>query len=202
MPKLNKEAWSYIGASQKILEWIDEGVPLVFNVEPDPCEFPNRIEGKRQCDFVDQEVTKLLQRKAIKEVSRDQIHCVLPLRYVPKKQKKFRLVLDCRHVNQRIQCPTFSQEGIDTVSNQIESEDQLISIDLENVFHHVPVKLIHQKYLGFFWKGHYYVWCVLAFGIKSALYFFNKILRPVLTFLRENGICGALFVDDFLFMIK
>ena len=43
---------------------------------------------------------------------------------------------------------------------------------------------------------------MLPFGVKSAPYYFNKILRPVVKFLRENGIRNALFVDDFLFMIK
>ena len=202
MPKLIKEAWARIGASQTILKWISEGVPLEFDQIPQECELQNRVEGVNQRKFVDTEVEKLLQKGSIKQVSRDKIHCVLPLRCVPKKLKKYRLVLDCQHVNSNIVCPTFTQEGISSVADQIEPEDELISVDLESGFHHVPVKISDQKFLGFYWNGNYYVWCVLPFGVKSAPYYFNKILRPVVRFLRENGVRNALFVDDFLFMIK
>ena len=202
MPRLITEAWRRIGASDTVLKWISEGVPLQFDKEPDRCDLPNRVSGLKQHQFVDIEVRKLLAKGYIRRVNREDVHCVLPLRCVPKKQQKHRLVLDCRHVNQQIICPTFSQEGIQSVADQIEEGDQLISVDLESGFHHVPVKFEHQKYIGFRWNNCLYVWTVLAFGIKSAPYFFNKVLRPVVRFLRENGIRNALFVDDFLFMIK
>ena len=50
-------------------------------------------------------------------------------------------MLDCRHVNKEINCPSFSQEGIQAVSDQIEVDDELISVDLESGFHHVPVRV-------------------------------------------------------------
>ena len=74
-------------------------------------------------------------------------------------------------------------------------------IDLKNGFHHVGIKKDHQKYVGFFWKGHFYVWQVLAFGIKIAPYYFNKILHLVLTFLQNQNIRSSIFVDDFLIMM-
>ena len=202
MPKLIKDAWRRIGASDRVLQWIDEGVPLEFSQEPAACFLQNRISGDNQVRFVNEEVNRLLNINAIREVSRNEVHCVLPLRCVPKKQNKNRLVLDCRHVNENIVCPTFTQEGLQSVQDQIQEHDKLISIDLENGFHHVEIKKEFQKYLGFQWSGRFYVWTVLAFGIKSAPYFFYKILRPVVTFFRQNGIRNALFVDDFLIMMK
>ena len=88
------------------------------------------------------------------------------------------------------------------VADQIEVDDEMITMDLENGFHHVKIKVEDRKYLGMYWKGTYYRWCVMPFGVKSALYFFNKILGPVVRFLRVNGIRNALFVDDFLVMMK
>ena len=202
MPRLKVDAWKRISASQTVLKWISQGVPLQFDEEPAACQLENRVQGYKQIEFVNSEIEKLLHRGSIREVRREEIHCVLPLRCVPKKQHKFRLVLDCRHVNERIVCPTFTQEGIQTVAEQIEEGDRLISVDLESGFHHVPVQFSDQKYLGFYWKHKWYVWTVLAFGIKSAPYFFNKVLRPVVRFFRENNVRSALFVDDFLFMIK
>ena len=87
MPRLLKEAWKHIGTSETILKWIDEGVPLQFDEEdlPEPRCLQNRVHGSKQEHFVDGEVASLLQRQAIREVNREEIVCVLPLRCVPKK---------------------------------------------------------------------------------------------------------------------
>ena len=111
------------------------------------------------------------------------------------------MVINSRKVNSYIECDKFTQEGIESVLEQIQEGDQLISIDLKNGFHHVKVQKQFKKYLGITWKGKYYFWCILTFGIKSAPYYFNKILRPVVRFFRENDLHNSLFVDDFLFMI-
>ena len=202
MAKLKPNAWRRIGASETIVDWISNGVPLVFKQEPQKCMFLNRVASGKQEEFVDAKIGKLLRKGAVKKVEPWDVHCILPLRCVPKKRNKLHLVLDCRHVNDKIGCPSFSQEGIQAVADQIEDGDNLISIDLESGFHHVPVKIQYQKFLGFRWKNEFFVWCVLAFGIKSAPYYFHKILRPVVAFFRKNGIRNALFVDDFLLMIK
>ena len=98
--------------------------------------------------------------------------------------------------------PKFNQEGTSVVSELIEAEDQLITIDLQDGFHHIGVHESCQTYLGFMWKNRYYVWTALPFGVKCAPYFLNKILRPCIAFLRNNGIRLAPFVDDMLVMAK
>lgn len=47
------------------------------------------------------------------------------------------------------------------------------------------------------WNGKYYIWCVLPFGVSCAPYYFNKILRPVIAFHRQNNIRTVIFVDVF-----
>ena len=202
MPTLNRDAWERIGASHTVLDWIEHGVPLEFKQEPSACEFKNVVKTQREFEFITGEINKLLLKGAVKKVSPQEVKCVLPLKCVPKKQNKLRLVLDCRHVNENIVCPKFSQEGIQSVADQILEDDDLISIDLKDGFHHIKVRKKDQKYLSFKWGDQYYTWCVLAFGIKSAPYFFNKVLRPVVSFLREHGIRNTVFVDDFLVMMR
>ena len=141
---------------------------------------------------MDQEIENLLQAGSINQCTREDLICILPIKCVPKPGKKWRLVIDSRKVNSYIECDKFTQEGIESVSEQIQEGDQLISIDLKNGFHHVKVQKQFRKYLGITWKGKYYFWCVLAFGIKSAPYYFNKILRPVVRFFRENGLHNSL----------
>ena len=118
----------------------------------------------------------------------------------PKKGGKLRLVMDCRPINVNMETPKFAQEWIPVMSELIQSEDEMITIDLQNGFHHVGIYEDDQSY--FSWGGKYYIWTALPFGVQCAPYFFNKILRPVIKFLREIGIRIAPFVDDFLIMAK
>ena len=69
----------------------------------------------------------------------------------------------------------------------------MIMIDLEDGFHHIGINPEYHKYLGFTWKGKFYVWIALPFGVQCAPYYFNKIVRPVVKFIRENGIRMAPF---------
>ena len=96
--------------------------------------------------------------------------------------------------------PSFRQEGIKSVADLIEPNYQLVTVDLKDGFHHVRIHVEFQKYLGVSWRGNYYMWQVLPFGVQCAPYFFYKILWPVVTFLREDNIRRYLLVDNFLLM--
>ena len=150
---------------------------------------------------MDEQVNVLQRQDVIEEVSEKPV-CILAMQAVPKKNNKFRLVVDCRPVNIHIDTPKFSQEGISVVSEIIEKDDKMITIDLESGFYHVEIHPEFRKFLGFMWKGKYYVWKRMPFGVSCAPYFFNKILKPVINFLRENGIRIAPFVDDLLILLK
>ena len=40
--KLRANAWRWIGATETVINWITDGVPLAFESEPHPCEFNNQ----------------------------------------------------------------------------------------------------------------------------------------------------------------
>ena len=46
--------------------------------------------------------------------------------------------------------------------------------------------------------NHYYRWTVCPFGLSCSPYYFYKVLRPVITYLRVLGIRVSVFVDDVL----
>ena len=150
---------------------------------------------------MDNEIEKLVKRGSIKQVDHPP-HCVLPLQCVPKKNSKLRLVLDCRHVNGFIKAPKFRQEGIEAVSTQIQEGDLLISVDLKDGFHHVGMKPEFWTFFGMYWRGSFYVWTVIPFGMSASPWIFKKILEPVTQYLRELGLRLALFVDDFFQMAR
>ncbi len=199
MGSLHAQEWINIGASHTVVNWILEGAPLHLHSAPSPCDFSNRVFGVKEKAFVTCEINELLRKDCIREVTkRDDAVCVLPLSVIPKKGNKFRLVLDCRHVNTFIHCPSFKNEGIDSVAQQIQDGDHLLTVDLESGFHHIRINPRHRKYLCFSWHGRIFQWCVLPFGVKSALYIFAKVVREVIKYLRQQSVRCSVWVDDFM----
>ena len=96
-------------------------------------------------EFVDIEISRLAQSGAIHQCHGWTPKCILSLHTVPKNGK-LRLVLDCHHTNKFIRTPKFNQEGIKSVEDRILEDDVLISVDLENGFHHVQIHISYAKY--------------------------------------------------------
>ncbi len=202
MGTLNACAYIAIGASATVVNWILEGVPIKFTSVPEPRKQRNLPLTPAQASFVDEQVQQLLQNNCIQSILKAQAHCILPIGVVPKKKNKLRLILDCRYVNEHMACCPFKQKGIEAVPTQIQQGDLLASIDLESGFHHVTINPFYRRFLCFQWKGSTYCWNVLPFGLKSAPYIFYKIVRPVVLFLRAQGVRNSAFVDDFIFMLR
>ena len=203
MPDINViRAWERIGAPDHVVNWLKEGVRLPINQDPGNFQCENRVYSDKAFTFVDKEVQTLLSNGAIIR-SNSKPQCVSPLKCVPKKGKnKLRLVIDLRRLNEGIVTDKFQYEGIKAVKSLIKPNDQLATADLKNGFHHVPIHVDDWKYLGFCWRGQFYVYCVLPFGLKCSPYFFYKFLRPVVCFLREHGIRVVIYVDDCLLMAE
>lgn len=176
MGKLKVEAWRKIGASDTVLDWIENGVRVKFIKAPHATCLSNRVQGITNELFVDAEISRLGQEGAIKECVGWKPQCVLPITVVPKKNNKKRLVLDCRHTNEFIHVPKFSQEGIESVAQQIQEGDLVVSVDLKQGFRHVGLHVSCQTYFGMCWRNRFYVWTVLPFGAKMSPFIFNKCL--------------------------
>ena len=174
---------------------------LLFKSKAEACFHSNRVFSDRQVSFLDEETRKLVNAGTIRPVQHKP-RCVLAMSCVPKKNKKLHLVVNCRPVNNHTDCPSFTQEGILAVSQLIEKDDQLVTVDLKNGNHYVPVAKEYQKYLGIFCRGQYYVWQALPVGVSCAPYFFHKCLQPVVHFLREQNIKVSPFVDNILLMAQ
>ena len=98
--------------------------------------------------------------------------------------------------------PRFKQEGISQVTELIEEGDDIITADLKDGFNHVAIRYKDQRYFGMCWRNQFYVFTKLPFGASCSPYFFNKILRQVITYLREQNLRTTVFVDDFFQVLK
>ena len=197
----NVDFWKTVCDNDTIIDWVSNGVPIPFKTKPESFEIPNRILNKVQTAFIDSEINKLVDIGAISKVSYKPT-CVSPIHCVPKKSGDFRLIVDLRFLNEQCDVPKFSNENIKSVCDIIETDDDLITVDLKNGFYHIGIQSEYKQYLGIKWKDNYYIWNVLPFGLSASPYFFHKILRPVVQYLRQKGLRIVFYVDDGILMSK
>ena len=196
------DKWRNIVSDRTVLHWVDHGVPIPFTDAPNQgvC-LPNHQLTKQQCAFVDTEISELLLSGAIEHCT-SPLH-VSPLGVVPKKTgKKNRLIVDLRSLNESCKKTGFQYEDIKTVSQLIQPDDSLVTLDIKNGFHHVLIDKLFRDYLAFRWRGVTYRWKVLPFGLSASPWYFGKILRPIFAHLRSLGIRVCCYVDDILILAK
>ena len=63
--------------------------------------------------------------------------------------------MDLRRINQSCEELNFQYEDINTVIDYVQPHDQLITLDIKNGYHHIPVALEHQQYLGISFQGRF-----------------------------------------------
>ena len=197
---LDLNAWNRIEAGPVILNWIEDGVDFKFNEPLSPFYFPNKRHSKPEHLFLQTEVRRLLDCNYIEKTTNSSY--ISPISCVPKKNCGYRLIINLRHLNKHCYQYNHKIEDIRHVSNIVKPHDVLTSIDLKDSFYHFKINKSFRKYLSFKFENNFYSFCVLPFGFCLSPYFHAKILKPVTTFLRDQGVRLNLYVDDFLILAE
>ncbi|XP_043199551.1 uncharacterized protein LOC122389279 isoform X1 [Amphibalanus amphitrite] len=195
---LHKDEWVRIGAPDAVLDWIMNGVPVPVRDIPEPRVFENPCFNEPEKKFLETELMALEKRGVIAKVA-DVPHCVSPLKVVPKKNSKYRLICDLRYVNSHCDVPHFSSEGVSVLPEVMRGGELAVTVDLKDGFYHFPVREEFRTYLGFQYGGCWYVWCFLPFGLVASPYYFHKCVRVVIEYMRGTERLSVMaYVDDFL----
>ena len=190
------DQWVNIDASLTVIDWIRNGIRIPFSDPLVPFHFRNRAFSPAEVNFIDSEIVRLLHCGAI-ELCSTPPRYISPLHCVPKKNGGHRLILNLRYLNGHVRACHFRNDDIRVVAEFVDNEDYLVSADIKNGFYHVPVHVEDREYLSFAWRGAYYQFTVTPFGLRVSPYYFCKILRPVIAYLREQGLRVSVYVDDF-----
>ena len=182
-------------APSTVLNTIESGYVLPLKSEPTPNIQCNQQSAIVNADFVQQSVSELMMNRCVKQVLEVPYICS-PLSVVESSSGKKRLVINLRHLNRFLWKQRFKYEDLRVAMLLFEKGDFLFSFDLKSGYHHVDIATIHQKYLGFSWQGAYYVFTVLPFGLSTACYMFTKLLRPLVSYWRGQGIRIVVYLDD------
>ena len=76
----------------------------------------------------------------------------------------------------------------------------MAKLDLKDAYFSISIAEKHRKFLQFYWRNQLLQFTCLPFGLSSTPYVFTKLLRPVLTFLRDKGIRCLMYLDDMLIL--
>ncbi len=154
--------------------------------------------------FVDLALAELLVVAAVRHTGVRHV-VVSPLEVVPKpnSKDKFRLTVNMRYVNQTIVVvPKLRMETLSSLADLLKSQDYMISFDLGSGFWHIPLAPEAQQYVAFSWRGRFYSFCRLRFGLASSPWAFTKVLRQLVKYWRCLGIRLLPYLDDFLFIVS
>ena len=90
---------------------------------------------------------------------------------MPKKNGKFRLILDLSLLNHYIEKQAFKMETVKSVRQAMRLNDWAVSIDLTDAYLHVPIHHQSRKYLRFVHEDHVYHFSALPFGMSLSVNF-------------------------------
>lgn len=179
---------------------------------------PNQVSALAHAEWVTAEVARLVQDGAVIPVPYVP-WVVNPLGVVTKRfSDKLRLVLDQRVPNKYLADFRFKLERLANLSDLARRADCALSVDLTQGYQHVdlanPAGTLPcpasptgerapesaREYCGFEWRGQYYVYTVLPFGLKTAPRVFSKCVGLMVRHWRRAGVRMLAYLDDWLFL--
>ena len=97
-----------------------------------------------------------------------------PLKVVPKKGNKYRLILDLSKLNKILIFPRFKYDSIAMVAEVFDLDDWLFAFDMKDGYWHCDLHSDMWEYMCFEWEGDSCVYfCAVAFWLCSCLLGFH-----------------------------
>jgi ribonuclease HI len=185
-----------LNAKEHILECIRSGYSIPFINIPSPCHYKNNCSAILNSNFVDSEITSLLDKGIIIDYGTTAPTIVNPLTVSTNASGKKRLILDLRWVNKHIEKFKFKLEGMQKAVEYVNQGDFAFKFDLKSGYHHLDINPLHYQYLGFSWRNNFYVFSCLPFGMSSAPFQFTQLLKPLVKYWRSKGFRIVVYLDD------
>ena len=201
--KLFLKNWEKLTSDQTILQMVG-GFDIQLLKSPGFLRGGN-LRGfsfsEEECTLIDQEVEKMLVKKAVRKVPRgNQILSNIFLR--DKADGGLRPILNLKRVNAIVPYEHFKMEGLNSLKDLMRPGDFLVKLDLKDAYFTVPLSQRSRSLVAFEWRAETYEFEVLCFGLGSAPRGFTKILKIPLQALRKLGIRLVAYLDDFLLMAQ
>lgn len=190
--------WELITSDKIILEYIN-GYKIPFKKTP----YQENPVIKSKLSIQDQidlgfEIDKLLKIGAIERCNYCEGQFVSPCFLVPKPDGSKRFIINLKRLNEYIQTFHFKLEDLRTAVKLLTPDAFMCSIDIKDAFFSIPMNENYKKFLRFSFKGSLYQFKCLPFGLCTSPMVFTKVMKPIISFLRSEGLISSIYLDDIL----
>ena len=195
--------WKLITSDTRILEVVN-GYSIEFESRPFQNTVPKPIKfNENDTAIIDAEISDLLAKKIIERVTIfDEDEFISNIFVRPKKNGKFRVIINLKHLNEFIEYNHFKMETFSAAIALVTKDCYFGSIDLQDAYYSCSITENDRKYLRFYWQGNKYQYTSLAMGLASAPRIFTKLLKPAFSTLRNRGHANVAYIDDSLLISK
>lgn len=192
--------WSTVSGDPWVLSTVSVGLKLEFTSVPSQVMISLNMcmNAAQVLAICEKEVLNLVSKGAVVETRVQGF--VSGIFVIPKKAGGLRPVINLKELNCFIVHHHFKMEGLVHMKLLVSPNIWMAKLDLQDAYLTVPVHATDQHYLQFIWGGKIFQFTCLAFGLSSAPWAFTKLLKPVVSFLREQGIKIIVYLDDFLIL--
>ena len=196
------QAWEKYPIDPWVISVLKQGYEIPFHHSPPlsliPQEFPSYLGNQEKFEALEKEVSEMLVKNAIEEVSGQEPGYYNRLFLVQKASGAWRPVLDVSKLNKYVTKTKFSMETIQSVLSSIQQGDWMISMDMKDAYFHVPIHQASRPYLRFMFNRKVYQFKALCFGLSTAPQVFTRVLAPLGKIIHLAGFRIVLYLDDWL----
>ena len=159
---------------------------------------PPRRPSREHAEAIRNEMTKLKQARAIKEVFYPQ--WLANMVVMKKKTRKWRVCVDFTDLNKACLKDLFPMSQIDQLVNATISHPRMSFLDAFQGYHQIPLALDDQGKTAFVTPTGNYHYKVMPFGLKNAGSTYHRIMTKM--FEPELGRSIEVYVDDMVVKSK
>ena len=194
--KLFTQNWESITTDSYILNMVTgckidlQKIP-VQHIAPRETNF-----SAKELHFVNDEIAKLLNKKVIIPSQHEDDQFISTIFLIPKKNGSFRLILNLKKFNMFVRYQHFKMESLKQVVAMMKPSCFMASLDIRDAYYSVPIHKSHQKYLKFEFNGQLFQFTCMPNGLACAPRLFTKLLKPVYSSLRTQGLLSVGYIDD------
>ena len=163
-----------------------------------PRKQPSRRPSKEHAEAVREEVTRLKQASAIKEVFYPE--WLANTEVVKKKNGKWRVCVDFTNLNKACPKDPFPMPKIDQVVDATVGHPQMSFLDAFQGYHQIPLALDDQEKTAFVTPIGNYHYKVMPFGLKNAGSTYQRIMTRM--FELQLGKNIEIYIDDMVVKSK
>jgi len=173
-----------------------QGCNIEFVSTPYQFSVPKNNFSWSETHIVKTLIQDLLQKGVIQESFHDEGEFISPIFICPKKNGRYRFILNLKNLNKYVSYKHFKMDTIISCLHLIRPGCYMASLDLTDAYYSVSMSPDAQKYLKFLFQGQLYKFITMPNGLSSSPRIFTKLLKPVYSKLRSSGYISSGYLDD------